>query len=139
MTEVGENREDGEVVTSIERRRRLTLELLLVCAIGLVPWTALLALTLPAQYQVHKWRVTWVGFDILMVVAMAATAIFGLRRRGRPAAMSALATAVLLICDAWFDVSLAFGTPGIWVSAALAVFIELPLAVFLVHRVHALI
>jgi hypothetical protein len=125
--------------TTIERQRRLTLELLLVCAVGLVPWTAVLALTLPAQYEVHEWRVTWVGFDILMVVAMTSTAIFGWRRRGRQAAMSALATAVLLICDAWFDVSLAFGTPGIWESAALAVFVELPLAAFLVHRVHALI
>jgi hypothetical protein len=53
--------------------------------------------------------VTWVGFDILLVVAIASTAYLGVRCR-RTVAMSALATGVLLICDTWFDVSLAFGT-----------------------------
>jgi hypothetical protein len=121
-----------------ERQRRHTLELLAVCAIGLVPWTVLLALTLPAERQVHEWRVTWVGFDVLLVVAMASTAFFG-RRRRRAVVVSALATAVLLVCDAWFDVSLDFGTPDIWMSGALALFVELPLAAFLIHRVHSLI
>jgi hypothetical protein len=46
---------------------------------------------------------------------------------------------ILLICDAWFDVSLDFGTPGIWTSAALAVFAELPLAGFMLHRAYSLL
>lgn len=50
-----------------------------------------------------------------------------------------MATAILLVCDAWFDVSLAFGTPDVWFSAGLAVFVELPLAVFLIHRVMGMI
>ncbi|WP_405539327.1 hypothetical protein OG787_45465 [Streptomyces sp. NBC_00075] len=120
------------------RHRRHSLELLAVCAVGLVPWTVLLALTLPSDYQVHEWRATWVGFDVLLVAAMASTVHFGWRRR-RAVVASAIATAVLLVCDAWFDVSLAFGTPDIWLSGALAVFVELPMAVFLIHRVHSMV
>lgn len=60
-----------------EKQRRHALELLTVSAIGLVPWTFLLAVTLPTNYHVHEWRATWVGFDILLIVAMASTAYFG--------------------------------------------------------------
>jgi hypothetical protein len=122
----------------VRRHRKHTLELLTVCAVGLVPWTVVLALTLPSGYEVHQWRLTWVGFDVLLVVAMATTAILGWLRH-RAVIVSGLATAVLLICDAWFDVSLAFGTPEIWLSAALAAFAELPLAVYLIHRVMGMI
>ncbi|WP_311700088.1 hypothetical protein [Streptomyces gibsoniae] len=80
---------------------------------------------------------TWVGFDALLVAAMASTAFFGWRQN-RAVLACALTTAILLICDAWFDVSLAFGTPDIWMSGVLAVFAELPLAAFLIHRVHSL-
>lgn len=122
----------------IRRHRRHTLELLTVCAVALVPWTVLLALTLPSAYEVHQWRVTWVGFDVLLVVAMASTAILGWLRH-RAVIVSGIATAVLLICDAWFDVSLAFGTSGVWLSAVLAAVAELPLAVYLIHRVMGMI
>jgi hypothetical protein len=129
---------DSSLLERVRRHRRQTLELLTVCAVGLVPWTFLLAVTLPSRYQVHHWRVAWVGFDVLLVAAMASTAIFGWRRH-RAVIGSALATAVLLICDAWFDVSLAFGTSEIWLSAALAVFAELPLAFYLIRRVMGMI
>ena len=127
-----------DVLERVRRHRRHTLELLTVCAVGLVPWTVVLALTLPSEYKVHQWRVSWVGFDVLLVVAMASTAILG-RLRHRAVIVSGLAMAVLLICDAWFDVSLAFGTSEVWLSAALAVFVELPLAAFLIHRVMGMI
>ncbi|MFJ5306659.1 hypothetical protein [Streptomyces sp. NPDC088350] len=122
----------------VRRHRRHTLELLIVCAVGLVPWTVLLAFTLPAQYEVHQWRVTWVGFDVLLVCAMACTVLFGWRRH-RAVIVAALAAAVLLVCDAWFDVSLAIGTSDVWFAAALAVFAELPLAYYLIHRVLGMI
>lgn len=121
-----------------ERHRRHTLELLAVCSVGLVPWTVLLALTLPAEHQVHQWRGAWVGFDAMLIVAMASTAILGWRRH-QAVAVSALATAVLLVCDAWFDVSLDVGTSDIWMSAGLALFTELPLAAFLIHRANTLL
>jgi hypothetical protein len=121
-----------------ERCRRHTVELLAMCVAGLVPWIVVLALTLPSDYRVHQWRTSWVGFDVLLAAAMGLTAIFGWRRH-RAVIVSALATAVLLICDAWFDVSLAFGTPGIWMSAVLAALVEVPLALFLIHRAYGLI
>jgi len=127
-----------DVLERVRRHRRHTLELLTVCAVGLVPWTVVLALTLPSGYEVHHWRVTWVGFDVLLVLAMASTAILGWLRH-RAVIVAGLATAVLLICDAWFDVSLAFGTSEVWLSAALAVFAELPLAFYLIHRVMGMI
>ncbi|MFF4507831.1 hypothetical protein [Streptomyces sp. NPDC001401] len=129
---------DAALLERVRRHRRQTLELLTVCAVGLIPWTVLLAVTLPSRYQVHHWRATWVGFDVLLVAAMASTAILGWLRH-RTVIMAALATAVLLICDAWFDVSLALGTSEIWPSAALAVFAELPLAFYLIRRVMGMI
>ncbi|MER6375449.1 hypothetical protein ABT255_45540 [Streptomyces mirabilis] len=124
----------ADLLERIRRHRRHTLELLTVCALGLVPWTVLLAMTLPSVYEVRQWRVTWVGFDALLMVAMAATALLGWLRH-RAVIVSATATAVLLICDAWFDVSLAFGTAGVWLSAVLAACVELPLAFYLIRRV----
>ncbi|MCX5269413.1 hypothetical protein [Streptomyces sp. NBC_00199] len=129
---------DPDLLERIRREQRHTLGLLTVCAVGLVPWTVLLALTLPSEYQVHQWRLAWVGFDVLLVVAMTATAILG-RLRNNAVIVPAVSLAVLLICDAWFDVSLAFGTSGVWLSAALAVFAELPLAGYLIVRVTGLI
>jgi hypothetical protein len=127
-----------DVLERVRRHRRHTLELLTVCAVGLIPWTILLAVTLPSGYEVHQWRLTWVGFDVLLVVAMASTALLGWRRN-RAVILAALATSVLLICDAWFDVSLAFGTSEVWWSAALALFVELPLAFYLIRRVMGMI
>ena len=121
-----------------ERRRRCVVELLALAVLGLVPWTVLMALTLPSDYRVHQWRTAWVGFDVLLLAAAGATAVLSRKGHGG-AVMAALATAVLLVCDAWFDVSLDFGTPAVWASAALAVFVELPLAAFLAYRAHALL
>jgi hypothetical protein len=120
------------------KRRRHIIELLTVSAVGLVPWTVLLGLTLPSDYRVHAWRTTWVGFDVLLLVTFATTAFLAWRRN-RAVIIPAAATGVLLICDAWFDVSLDFGTPGVWMSAALAVFAELPLAGFMLHRAYSLL
>lgn len=120
------------------RRRRHTLALLGICAVGLVPWTILLAVTLPRQYDAHHWRLAWVGFDMLLLAGLAATAYLGWRGRQMVIGTS-VATAMLLICDAWFDVSLDLGTPDVWMSLASAVFIELPLAALLIHRSQLLI
>ncbi|TDU01908.1 hypothetical protein EDD99_0290 [Streptomyces sp. 846.5] len=117
---------------------RHTVELLAVSALGLVPWTVVLGLTLPTDYRVHDWSTTWVGFDAMLLAAMAATAVLG-RRRSPSVVIPALVTAVLLVCDAWFDVSLDLGTSGVWTSVALALFVELPMAAFLFHRAHGLL
>ncbi|MEW2396896.1 hypothetical protein [Streptomyces sp. NPDC046862] len=134
MTGIPTDIPSAELLERIRRQRRHTLELLTVCAVGLVPWTVLLAFTLPHGYTVRQWRTTWVGFDVLLLLAMAATALLGWRRH-RAVIVAAVTTGALLACDAWFDVSLALGTPGVWLSAALAVCVELPLAGFLIRKV----
>jgi hypothetical protein len=117
----------------LHRRRRFTQQLMWVCAFALVPWTIYLALSLPADYNTRHWAVAWTGFDVLELIALAATAYFSWRTRQAVIAASMVA-ATLLVCDAWFDVSLDLGTSQIWLSLASAVFIELPLAFFLAHR-----
>jgi hypothetical protein len=73
---------------------------------------------------------TWVGFDSLLVVFMAATAILGLLRR-QILVLTAFTTGVLLICDAWFDI-LTARSDDMWLSIVTALFGALPLAVVLI-------
>ncbi|WP_174501570.1 hypothetical protein [Streptacidiphilus melanogenes] len=120
------------------REGRHAVELLAVSALGLVPWTVVLGLTLPSDYRVHAWSTAWVGFDVMLLGGMATTAVLGLLRR-RAVVIPALVTAVLLVCDAWFDVSLDLGTSGVWTSSALAVFVELPMAAFLFRKAYTLL
>lgn len=126
---------EARLAAVLRGRRPRGLRLFAAGAVALVPWTALLVMTLPTEHQVHQWSVAWAGFDVLLILALTATAVLGWRRH--PAGILAAAvTAALLICDAWFDVSLDIGSPDIWGSAALALFVELPVATFLIHRVY---
>ena len=98
--------------------------------VGLIPWTVYLAIALPDKYIAHNWPVTWVGFDILLLVFMAATAVLGLLRR-QLLVLAAFTTGILLVCDAWFDVmtARADGQVAVGVDGRLG---ELPLAVILI-------
>jgi ABC-type proline/glycine betaine transport system permease subunit len=92
-----------------------------------IPWTVHLAMSLPPQARTHHYRVSWVGFDILLIVALLATAYFSWRG-WRHVGVVAASTATLLVVDAWFDVTTSRPAD---VSAAIlsAVLVELPLAV----------
>ncbi|WP_325726487.1 hypothetical protein [Actinocrinis sp.] len=122
----------------MRRRRRRAMEMLLACVAVLLPWTVFLAVSLPDQYRAHHWRLTWAGFDGLLLLAMALTVYLGWRRRQAVIA-AAMVTATLLICDAWFDITLDLGTPDIWWSLGSAALIELPLAGFFITRALILI
>jgi hypothetical protein len=98
--------------------------------VGLVPWTVYLAITLPDKYIAHNWPATWVGFDVLLLVFLAATAVLGLLRR-QLLVLTAFTTGILLICDAWFDVMTA-APDDRWLSALTATIGELPLAALLI-------
>ena len=65
-----------------QRRRRMVL-LLTVSSAVLIPWIVLLALTLPRHYVAGHWRLTWVGFDIILLAALASTAYFAWRHGRR--------------------------------------------------------
>lgn len=127
-----------EALRLIDRRRRRGLGLLLVCCVALLPWIGYLAATLPVHYESRQWRLAWVGFDLGLLVALGATAWYGWRRR-RLMVPWALAAAVLLVCDAWFDVMLSWGTDEVWESLGAALLIELPLAAALLVRVRSIL
>ena len=92
---------------------------------------------MPENYVAHNWPVTWVGFDILLVGFMLATAVLGYLRR-QLLVPAAFTTGVLLICDAWFDLMTA-GPKDVWLSVTTALLIEVPLAVFLIFSAQRLI
>lgn len=104
-----------------------TAPALFACAVVLIPWTALLFVTLPHHYTTNHWKVAWGGFDIGLGLALAATAVM-VARRSPLAEVTATVTGTLLVCDAWFDVLTSRGLSDIAQAAASAALIELPLA-----------
>ncbi|WP_051808276.1 hypothetical protein [Actinoplanes subtropicus] len=91
-----------------------------------VPWTVYLAMTLPSRESTHHYRLTWVGFDIMLIVVLLATAYLAWRGN-RSVGLLATITATMLVLDAWFDVGISnrADRPAAILSA---IFIELPLA-----------
>lgn len=82
---------------------RWLVRLTAVSAAVLVPWAAYLAVSLPASVSARHWPVTWAGLDVVMAAGLAATAWLAVRR-DRRTVFPAVATAALLLADAWFDV-----------------------------------
>jgi hypothetical protein len=109
------------------RRRAIILGVIIACCVGLAVWTGLLAATLPKYYRAGGWRGAWVGFDIALLAAFAATGWASWRRR-QILIICLVVVATLLCCDAWFDVVLDARTKGFELSLLSAVLIELPLA-----------
>jgi len=94
----------------------------------MVPWLVVLGRVLPDRIMVGHWAISWVGLDTMEVVGLLATAWL-LRRRDDRAALTATATATLLLVDAWFDVNTS--APGAEFATAVVMALggELPLAV----------
>ena len=106
------------------RRLAATLGLM---AVLLVPWTLWLTFTLPTRHVTHHYRLAWVGFDIGLAIAFAATAIAVLRASPWLQPLAAL-TGTMLLCDAWFDVVTATSSDEQIAAVLEAVVAELPLA-----------
>jgi hypothetical protein len=119
------------------RRRRRTLLILTASCVVLVPWVIFLALSLPRHYETANWRATWVGFDIVLILALALTAYLGWQKR-QLVMFGAFATGLLLICDAWFDISTATGSDRVTATLS-ALLIELPLAALLLSVTYRLL
>ena len=117
---------ENAVLTDETRVVRWTGPLFAVFSLILLPWTIYIAGSLPSRQVSTNNDAAWAGFDVLLMLTLASTAYFALRR-SRYLATAATATATLLVVDAWFDV---LTTPGVQriESIALAAFVELPLA-----------
>jgi hypothetical protein len=111
-----------------ELNRRLSVGLF-VLLVGLAGWTAYLALHLPGRFSAKHWDVAWVGFDAGLIIVLGYTAWAAWFRRQILVA-TALVAATLLVCDAWFDVVMSFGTRDQTLALATALLVELPLAGF---------
>ena len=99
----------------------------LLCAAVLIPWTALLFVTLPPHYRAAHWALAWTGFDVGLGLALATTAV-AILHRSAFAELAATVTGTLLVCDAWFDVLTSRGTTDVVQAGLSALLIELPLA-----------
>jgi len=122
----------------LARGRRLgALASVIACAV-LAAWIVVLVLTLRRSFHAEHWRFAWVGFDLILLAAFAATGwAFW---RGRQIVIACLiVTGTLLCCDAWFDVVLDAGTGEVWGSVASAVFVELPIAFLMFNAARRLI
>lgn len=109
------------------RRRRFFMILLVGCYAWLIPWIPVLALTLPQRHTAGQWPAAWTGFDALLLAALVLTGVV-VWRRLQIAVAALLVTATLLVCDAWFDVTLSWGSGEFALSVATALAGELPLA-----------
>jgi hypothetical protein len=126
-------RTTAEVVPSRydqSRARRNRVALLAASAAFLVPWSVYLGTSLPNRYVARHWTLTWVGFDVILATIFAGTAVLGLLRR-ELVALTAFASGVLLLCDAWFDITTANSHDRPF-SIFTAVVGEVPIAVVLI-------
>jgi hypothetical protein len=114
----------------LRRRVRFALLFTLGCCIVLAGWIAILILTLPGHYTSTDWRAVWVGLDLAELAGFAAIAWAAWHQR-QIVTFFLLVTGTLLVCDAWFDVTLDFGSRGFTTSIVSAVLVELPLALLM--------
>jgi hypothetical protein len=111
----------------VQRRRRFALLLTMACCIGLAGWIAILILTLPGRYTSSDWRAVWVGLDIAELLGFAATGWAAWHQR-QVVVFLMIMTGTLLLCDAWFDLALNYGSTDFMASVLSALLAEFPLA-----------
>lgn len=116
----------------LRHMRQLFLTVVTGGFVVLVPWIVYLALVLPDHHPENAWNAAWVGFDSLLLLGLFATT-WGAWRRRQYTVIACVFTATLLLCDAWFDIALDWGTPDETASVLSAVFAEIPLALYLFY------
>jgi hypothetical protein len=72
----------------------------------------------------------WVGLDIAELIGLAAIGWAAWRQR-QVLIFFMIMTGTLLLCDAWFDLTLTYGSSGFTTSVLTAVLAEFPLAFLL--------
>jgi hypothetical protein len=105
---------------------RLAGPLFALLSLLLLPWTLFIAFALPSRQLSPNSGLAWAGFDGMLLIGLASTAYFALRR-SRYLSVAATATGTLLIVDAWFDV-LTSRRSDRMLALLFAVVSELPLA-----------
>ncbi len=100
---------------------------LIALGAAMVPWLFVLDAGLPDAARAFHWASAWTGLDLMECAGLLATGWL-CRRRDARACLTAVATAALLVADAWFDT--VTSAPGAQraLACALAAGTELPLA-----------
>ena len=124
-----------ELPPEVRRRARRLAWIYLFAAAWLVLWTVYLALSLPKENLEHHYRLTWVGFDVALVVSLYLTAHMAFRLDARVQA-PATVVATLLIVDAWFDITTSTSERATIAALILALAVELPAAAFTLYVAH---
>jgi hypothetical protein len=115
----------------VRMRRRIALTVVIACCLFLAVWIVVLALTLPTRYKAGGWKGAWVGLDIVELLALASVAWTAWRGK-QLLIVCMIVTATLMCCDAWFDLTLDWGTRAFSFSLMSAIFAELPVAVMMI-------
>ena len=118
----------GDAMTRVGPAPRWVAPVYLVLAVLLIPWIVYLGAILPDRTTSAHWDVAWVGFDVMEFLAIAMTGWFAYRR-SKWVEVAATAAAVLLVVDAWFDITTAHKRWDVVQALVLGIFAELPLAV----------
>src|SRR5436305_3219809 len=95
--------------------------------LALLPWVVVLAEHLPSTHAAPHWDITWIGFDVALSGLLVAVAT-GAWRRSPLLEGTAIAAAVMLLIDAWFDVTTSASGFELVTSLTEALLFELPLA-----------
>ena len=111
------------------RRARRMAWLYTAAAVVLLPWIIYLAETLPKRQYDRHYRAAWVGFDVILIIAISRTAYLAFRTDPR-VQFPATATAVLLFVDAWFDITTSANRNQFFEALTLALLVEIPAALF---------
>ncbi|HEY2792277.1 MAG TPA: hypothetical protein VGJ28_07980 [Micromonosporaceae bacterium] len=88
-------------------------------ALALIPWMAYLGVTLPSTERISE-RTAWIGFDCGLMIMFILTGFLAHRHSIR-LAQASMATATMLVVDAWFDIFTSGGRSALMQSLQLAV------------------
>lgn len=108
--------------------RRSVGWMLTAAGLAMVPWLFVLAVSLPGRATAQHWGVAWVGLDSLEALGLTCTGVL-MRRRDPRASLTAAATAILLLVDAWFDILTSSPGADRLIATLMAAGAELPIAV----------
>jgi hypothetical protein len=86
-----------------------------------------LAVSLPTRDLTNHYDAAWSGFDVALAASLLATGL-GILRHATWTQGAASSAATLLVCDAWFDVTMSASGREQLVALAMAALVELPLA-----------
>ena len=100
--------------------------------LGLALWTVWLTDSLPSRQTAQHWDIAWVGFDVLLIVAVMVTAWAAWTQR-LILIPASTAAAALFVVDAWFDTMTASPGNDTTVAYLMAALLEIPAAIFFAY------